>query len=147
MGLNANALWELWQRVVEQEKIAQDKQAKRPERKRQAGGGRKKKAQLLCRLIVALLYIRQHWTMQALAQCVDCAESSIWNYIHEMLPCIRDELPASLLEQWQQECSGIEQAELEQYLFLKMSIERPKKNRKIITAEKEKTYFKISSSS
>ena len=48
--------------------------------------------------------------MQGLAESVGCAESTIWNYIHEMLPYIRAELPASLLEQWRTECSGIEQA-------------------------------------
>lgn len=30
-----------------------------------------------------------------------------------MLPYIRTELPASLLEQWQQECGSVERAELE----------------------------------
>ena len=33
-----------------------------------------------------------------------------------MLPYIRTELPASLLEQWQQECDSIERAELEEWL-------------------------------
>ncbi len=116
IGLSANALWELWQRIAEQEKIKKEQQAKRTGRQRQIGGGRKKSAQLLCRLLVALLYIRQHWTMQALAECVGCAESTIWNYIHEMLPYIRAELPASLLEQWRTECAGVEQAELERWL-------------------------------
>ena len=55
IGLSANALWELWQRVAEQEKLKKKEQSKRPERKRQAGGGRKKEAQILCRLLVALL--------------------------------------------------------------------------------------------
>jgi DDE superfamily endonuclease len=54
--------------------------------------------------------------MQAIAQTVNCAESTVWNYIHEMLPHIRVELPASLLEQWQQECPNVERAELEQWL-------------------------------
>ena len=67
IGMSANALWELWQRVAEPEKIKQEKQANRTARQRQVAGGRKKEAQLLCRLIVALLYIRQHWTMQGLA--------------------------------------------------------------------------------
>ncbi len=86
IGLSANALWELWQRIAEQERIKKEQQAKRAGRQRQIGGGRKKSAQLLCRLLVALLYIRQHWTMQALAECAGCAESTIWNYIHEMEP-------------------------------------------------------------
>ena len=116
IGLSANAVWELWQRIAEQERIKKEQQANRTGRQRQIGGGRKKSAQLLCRLLVALLYIRQHWTMQALAECADCAESTIWNYIHEMLPYIRAELPASLLEQWRTECSGVEQAELERWL-------------------------------
>jgi hypothetical protein len=116
IGVSASALWELWQRVAEQEKKKQEQQANRADRQRQVGGGRKKEAQLLCRLIVALLYIRQHWTMQGLAECIGCAESTIWNYIHEMLPYIRAELPASLLEQWRAECSGVEQAELERWL-------------------------------
>ena len=51
-----------------------------------------------------------------ISECVGCAESTIWNYIHEMLPYIRAELPASLLEQWRTECSGVEQAELERWL-------------------------------
>lgn len=54
--------------------------------------------------------------MPAIAQTVNCAESTVWNYIHEMLPHIRVELPASLLEQWQQECPSVERAELEQWL-------------------------------
>ena len=44
-------------------------------RKRQSGGGRKKDAKLLCRLLVTLLYVRQHWTMQALGEAIGCAES------------------------------------------------------------------------
>jgi len=116
LGLGADALWELWQRLAEAERVERVEQARRPERKRQAGGGRKKEAEVLCRLLVTLLYLRQHWTMQAIAQTVNCAESTVWNYIHEMLPHIRVELPASLLEQWQQECPSVERAELEQWL-------------------------------
>ena len=33
-----------------------------------------------------------------------------------MVPYIRRELPASLLEQWQQECDSVERAELEAWL-------------------------------
>ena len=116
IGLSANALWELWQRVAKHQKIKHEEQANRTERKRRAGAGRKKEAQLLCRLLVALLYIRHYWTIQALAESVGCAESTIWNYIHQMLPDLRAELPACLLEQWRKECSGVEQALLERWL-------------------------------
>jgi hypothetical protein len=109
-------LWELWQRIAEVERQERLQQAQRPDRKRQLGGGRKKDAQVLCRLLVTLLYLRQHWTMQAIAETIECAESTVWNYIHEMLPHIRAQLPASLLEQWQQECPSLERAELEQWL-------------------------------
>jgi hypothetical protein len=116
IGLRATALWELWQRIAALEAAAQQQQVQRPGRKRQAGGGRKKDAEVLCRLLVTLLYLRQHWTMQAIAESIGCCESTVWNYIHEMLPYIRDELPASLLEQWKQECDSVERAELEQWL-------------------------------
>ena len=116
VGIGATALWELWQRISELEQAGQQQRIHDPERKRQVGGGRKKKAEVLCRLLVTLLYLRQHWTMQALAETIGCAESTVWNYIHEMLPYIRKELPASLLEQWQQECNSLERAELEQWL-------------------------------
>lgn len=116
LGLGVEALWELWQRIAEVERQERLQQAQRPDRKRQIGGGRKKDAQVLCRLLVTLLYLRQHWTMQAIAETIECAESSVWNYIHEMLSHIRAQLPASLLEQWQQECSSLERAELEQWL-------------------------------
>lgn len=116
IGIGPTALWELWQRIAELDRTAQQERANRPGRKRQAGGGRKKEAEVLCRLLVALLYLRQHWTMQGIGECIGCAESSIWNYIHEMLPYIRAELPASLLEQWRQECTSVEQAELERWL-------------------------------
>ncbi len=116
IGLGADALWELWQRINELDKAAREQRANHPERKRQAGGGRKKEAEVLCRLLVTLLYLRQHWTMQALAEAIGCSESTVWNYIHEILPYIRSELPASLLEQWQQECDSVERAELEAWL-------------------------------
>lgn len=116
IGLGAIALWELWQRISERSSGVRQKRIHDPNRKRQAGGGRKKEAEVLCRLLVTLLYLRQHWTMQALAEAMGCAESTVWNYIHEMLPYIRRELPASLLEQWQQECDSIERAELEEWL-------------------------------
>jgi len=116
MGLGATALWELWQRISGLEKAQQQQRDNKPERKRQAGGGRKKEAEVLCRLLVTLLYLRQHWTMQSLAEAMGCAESTVWNYIHEMLPYLRTELPASLLEQWQQECDSVERAELEAWL-------------------------------
>lgn len=54
--------------------------------------------------------------MQALAAAIGCAESPVWNYIHGMLPYLRTALPASLLEQWQQECECVERAELEEWL-------------------------------
>ena len=116
IGLGAAAVWELWQLLRELERAAQQQRDTAPGRKRQSGGGRKKEAQVLCRLRVALLYLRQHWTMQALAEAIGCAESTVWNYIHEMLPYIRSELPASWLEQWQQECDSVERAELEAWL-------------------------------
>jgi DDE superfamily endonuclease/Helix-turn-helix of DDE superfamily endonuclease len=116
IGLGATALWELWQRIRELDRVAQQQRGKDPERKRQVGGGRQKEAVVLCRLLVTLLYLRQHWTMQALAETIGCAESTVWNYIHEMLPYIRTELPASLLEQWHQECDSVERAELEEWL-------------------------------
>lgn len=116
VGLGAEALWEVWQRVAEVERAKRVGQAPQPQRKRQIGGGRKKDAEVLCRLLVTLLYLRQHWTMQVIAQTIECAESTVWNYIHEMLPHLRTELPASLLEQWQQECASVERTELEQWL-------------------------------
>ena len=54
--------------------------------------------------------------MQAIAESIGSCEATVFNYIHEMLPYIRDELPASLLEQWQKECDSVERAELEQWL-------------------------------
>jgi hypothetical protein len=112
----AAAFWELWQRVEELDKVARVASAQHPERQRQAGGGAKKSANLVSRLLVCLLYLRQHWTMQALAETIGASEATVWNYIHEMLPYVRQALPASLLEQWQQECSSIERVELEQWL-------------------------------
>lgn len=116
VGLPADALWDLWQRIAEVERAERLRQAQRPQRKRQAGGGRKKDAEVLGRLLVTLLYLRQHWTMQSIALTIGCAEATVWNYIHEMLPHIRDHLPASLLEQWQQECPSLERGELERWL-------------------------------
>lgn len=116
IGLGAPALWELWQRIAALDASAKQEQNERPERQRQAGGGRKKAADVLCRLLVALVYLRQHWTMQAISETIDCSESTVWNYIHEMLSYIREELPASLLEQWQHECDSINRGELEEWL-------------------------------
>ena len=108
IGLGAAVLWELWQRMNELDQAAQQQRAHQPERQRQAGGGRKKEAEVLCRLLVTLLYLRQHWTMPALAEAIGCAEFTVWNYIHEMLPYLRSELPASLLEPWQQDCDSVD---------------------------------------
>jgi DDE superfamily endonuclease/Helix-turn-helix of DDE superfamily endonuclease len=116
VGLPADALWELWQQIAEVERAERLRQAQRPQRKRQAGGGRKKDAEVLVRLLVTLLYLRQHWTMQSIALTIGCAEATVWNYIHEMLPHIRNQLPASLLEQWQQDCPSLERGELERWL-------------------------------
>lgn len=116
VGLPAEALWELWQRIAEVERAERLRQAQRPQRKRQAGGGRKKDVEVLGRLLVTLLYLRQHWTMQSLALTLGCAEATVWNYIHEMLPHLREHLPASLLEQWQHECPSLERGELERWL-------------------------------
>lgn len=116
VGLSPEALWELWQRIAELTQEEDLKRAQRPGRQRQVGGGRKREANVLCRLLVTLIYLRQHWTMQAIAAALDCAESTVCNYIHEMLPQVRSQLPASLLEQWQDECSSVERAELEEWL-------------------------------
>ena len=116
IGLAPAVFWELWQRVEELDKVARTERAQQPERQRQAGGGVKKAAGVVSRLLVCLLYLRQHWTMQALAETIGCSEATVWNYIHEMLPPVREALPASLLEQWQKECPSVERAELEQWL-------------------------------
>lgn len=116
VGLGPEALWELWQRISALKQEERLKQAQRPGRQRQVGGGRKQDANVLCRLLVTLIYLRQHWTMQAIAETLDCAESTVCNYIHEIVPHLRSQLPASLLEQWQQECSSVERGELEAWL-------------------------------
>jgi hypothetical protein len=79
VGLGVDALWELWQRVAEVKREEQRQQVHRPGRKRQAGGGRKQDAAVLCRLLVTLLYLRQHWTMQVIAETIECAASTVWN--------------------------------------------------------------------
>ena len=43
LGISSNALWELWQRITPLDLATQQKLAHRLGRKRQAGGGRKKK--------------------------------------------------------------------------------------------------------
>ena len=117
LGIGSTALWELWQGIVKLDQVAQQKRIHRAGRKRQAGGGRKKSAIVMCRLLVVLLYLRQHWTMPGISECINCAESTLCNYIQEMLPYIREELPASLLEQWKQECrDSVQRAELEEWL-------------------------------
>lgn len=116
LGIGAPALWELWQRVQVQVDETEAARRDRPGRKRQSGGGREKTTPALCRLLVTLLYLRQHWTMQSIAEVIHCSEATVWNYIHEMLPYIREALPASLLEQWQAECSSVERAALETWL-------------------------------
>jgi DDE superfamily endonuclease/Helix-turn-helix of DDE superfamily endonuclease len=116
IGLGAAALWELWQRIQVQVDAGEQARIDRPGRQRQAGGGRPKATLALCRLLVTLLYLRQHWTMQSIAVAIECSEATVWNYIHEMLPYLRQELPASLLEQWQSECPSVERAELETWL-------------------------------
>jgi hypothetical protein len=116
IGLGASAFWELWQRVEELDQAARQQRAEAPERQRQAGGGTKKSATVVERLLVCLLYLRQHWTMPSWAETLDCSEATVCNDIHEMLPYLREALPASLLEQWQQDCPSLERAELETWL-------------------------------
>ena len=70
IGIGPVALWELQQRIGLIVETEEKKQANAPERKRQAGGGRKKGAEVLCRILVVLLYLRQHWTMQGLGEAV-----------------------------------------------------------------------------
>jgi hypothetical protein len=57
-GLRANALWEIWQRICHEAKAEELRQAQRPERKRQEEGGCKKSADVLCGLLVSLIYLR-----------------------------------------------------------------------------------------
>lgn len=114
--MGAEAFWELCQRIVEAEREKQRQRAQDSKRKRQAGGARKKDAEVQCRVLVTLIYLRQHWTMQAIAEVIECAESIMFNYIQELLHNIRAQVPASLLEQWQQEFDSIERAELEGWL-------------------------------
>jgi hypothetical protein len=116
IGLGIDAFWQMWQQVEELDKVTRQQRAQQPARQRQAGGGAKRSANVVSRLLVCLLYLRQHWTMQALAQTIGCSEATVWNYIHEMLLYLRQALPASLLEQWQQECPSVERAELEAWL-------------------------------
>ena len=52
IGLGAGALWELWQQMSELEQAAQQQRDTALGRKRQSGGGRKKDAKVLCRLLV-----------------------------------------------------------------------------------------------
>ena len=57
IGLGAVALWELWQRINELDQVAKEQRANKPDRKRQGGGGRKKEAEVLCRLLVTPCFI------------------------------------------------------------------------------------------
>jgi hypothetical protein len=116
IGLGAPALWGLWQRIQIRVDGAEVARRHRLGRKRQAGGGQTKATLALSRLLVTLLSLRQPWTMAAMGEVIDCSEATVWNYIHEMLPYLRAELPASLLEQWQAECNSVERAELETWL-------------------------------
>jgi hypothetical protein len=50
LGLPPAALWELWQRIAEQDEMARRNRAQLPTRQRQAGGGRKKEA-MLCAVL------------------------------------------------------------------------------------------------
>jgi len=49
IGLGPLALWELWQRLAALEQAARQERAQRADRKRQAGGGRKKDGNVLLR--------------------------------------------------------------------------------------------------
>jgi Helix-turn-helix of DDE superfamily endonuclease len=95
IGLSAPALWELWQRIQVLADETEEARRQRPGQKRQAGGGQAKAIPVICRLLVTLLSLRQHWTMQAIGEAIESSESTVWNYIHEMLPYLRSELPAS----------------------------------------------------
>jgi hypothetical protein len=60
VGLSPEALWEMWQRIADLKKEEHLKRAHRPGRHWQVGGGRKQDANMLCRLLVTLIYLRQH---------------------------------------------------------------------------------------
>jgi len=83
----------------EREDARKKEPAERPDRERESGGGDKPQPALF-QLITALVYLRRHVTTGYLAVRTGCSEGSVWNYIHAMLPAIKDALPAGLLEEW-----------------------------------------------
>ncbi len=115
VGVKKHVVMRLWDAAEKQEKTKREERANKPDRKRAPGGGHKP-TPVLFQLLTALLYIRQHPTMQMLSEWTGCAESTVWNFIHAMIPVIRAELPASLLEGWKRENSDMEQADFERLL-------------------------------
>lgn len=115
LGVGKEVVMRLWIAAEGQEKKKRKQRADKLDRKRAAGAGNKPLPALF-QLLAALLYLRQHPTMQALGEWIGCAESSVWNHIHAMLPVIQAELPASLLEGWKRENPVMDKAELERLL-------------------------------
>lgn len=115
VGVSKDAVKRLWNAAEKVVKKEREERANRPDRKRAAGGG-SKPLPVIFQLLTALLYLRQHPTMQALGEWIGCSESTVFNYIHAMFPIIRAELPASLLEGWERENQNMSQDELERRL-------------------------------
>jgi hypothetical protein len=115
LGIGEKVVMRLLDAAEKQDKTRRKVQANRPDRKRAPGAGTKP-APLLFQLLTTLLYMRQHPTMQMLSEWMGCSESTVWNYIHAMLPVIRADLPASLLEGWKRENPNMDQADLERFL-------------------------------
>jgi len=99
----------------EREDARKKELAERPDRERESGGG-DKPLPALFQLITALVYLRQHVTMGYLAVQTGCGEGSVWNYIHAMLPAIKDALPANLLEEWRRASPDLTCEQLEALL-------------------------------
>ena len=97
LGTDKETFVNIWNAAEEREDARKKELAERPDRERESGGG-DKPLQVLFQLMTALVYLRQH--AGCLAVQTGCSEGSVWNYIHAMLPAIKDALPAGLLEEW-----------------------------------------------
>ncbi len=71
IGLGAASLWEVWQRINPLGQAIHLERGNAPERRRQSGGGRQKDAEVLCQLLVTLLYLRQQKSFGCALGCMN----------------------------------------------------------------------------
>lgn len=94
MGLPAETFWHLVEEAEREYPAYEQQRQKRPDRKRDVGGGRKCDLPLVIRLAMILSYLRLHLTQALVAKLFGGTQPDVSRDLRRLLPLLKQVLPS-----------------------------------------------------